>query len=474
MHYAAWTPVSLRSTTANWVFGLPVALIHRDEESREEDRPSLPRFLLQALVFAHSSCGGLSPNRPSLQGNLLPIRDLAASPLQCVRTAQSSGALRNAMASGGACASRRFSQVAGSSALVREFRQGRQPMLWAHRQYPRFGVLWKWDLDTTGDHCRRNPRPVPQSAVQFRRRLLLRELILARSVRTSPFRQRKSPHRIRLALPQGGHAHRLHHNHVPGHCQLMTGARSPIYLLSVGQTIRGRTTSPTLIQSVMCPWYSRLQHFGSVSGRSQQGAVMAEKEKELSRHTRRASRRQRVGGYLSRSSDSVRIWPRREGLPRFLLHHTIFDHGLSDGLGPDEPRLLGNLLYRKDWIQLRKIALSDWVLSPVQEVAAHSWCTEFEHLRSGICPEERRAKWAHVVAGRRGIGAQARSMAPVRDVRTAPATRNQNTRSNSKTRVCPWRDSLYTSSSGLPGTGLEVLSSKSIGSLSAREREQKV
>ena len=83
-------------------------------------------------------------------------------------------------------------------------------------------------------------------------------------------------------------------------------------------------------------------------------------------------------------------------MPRFLLHRIIFDHGLIDGLGPDQPRQQGNLLPRKDWIQLRRIALSEWVILPVQEVAAYPWCSECEHLRSGTCPEERRAKWAHV------------------------------------------------------------------------------
>ena len=71
-------------------------------------------------------------------------------------------------------------------------------------------------------------------------------------------------------------------------------------------------------------------------------------------------------------------------MPRFLWHHRKFDHGLVDGLGPTS------------WIQLRRIALSEWVILPVQEVAAYSWCSECEHLRSGTCPEERRAKWAHV------------------------------------------------------------------------------
>ena len=65
MHFAVWTAVSLRSTTANWVS------ISRDEESSEEDMPFLPRFLLQAIIFAHSPYGGLFSNWPSLQGNLL-------------------------------------------------------------------------------------------------------------------------------------------------------------------------------------------------------------------------------------------------------------------------------------------------------------------------------------------------------------------------------------------------------------------
>ena len=49
---------------------------------------------------------------------------------------------------------------------------------------------------------------------------------------------------------------------------------------------------------------------------------------------------------------------------------------------------------------------------PVQEVAAYTWCTECDHLRSGFCIEERRARWL-TLAGRRGTGVQARSVAPV-------------------------------------------------------------
>ena len=39
--------------------------------------------------------------------------------------------------------------------------------------------------------------------------------------------------------------------------------------------------------------------------------------------------------------------------------------------GPDQPRLQGHLLCRKDWLQLREIARSEWTILPIQEVAAY-------------------------------------------------------------------------------------------------------
>ena len=80
----------------------------------------------------------------------------------------------------------------------------------------------------------------------------------------------------------------------------------------------------------------------------------------------------------------------------FFFHHITFDHCLVDGLEPDQPRLQGNLLCRKDWLQLQEVARSEWAILPIQEVAAYPWCTACEHLRSGNCPEAHRAKWAHV------------------------------------------------------------------------------
>ena len=77
--------------------GSPEAPVPRDEESTKENRPFLPRFLLQEIIFAHSPYERVFPNRPSLQGNflcksdwlrlrgiaetdcmILPVRELAA------------------------------------------------------------------------------------------------------------------------------------------------------------------------------------------------------------------------------------------------------------------------------------------------------------------------------------------------------------------------------------------------------------
>ena len=43
-----------------------------------------------------------------------------------------------------------------------------------------------------------------------------------------------------------------------------------------------------------------------------------------------------------------------------------------------------------------EIALSEFAIPPIQEVAAYPWCTVCEHLRSRNCPGSRQAEWAHV------------------------------------------------------------------------------
>ena len=68
-HCATWAPVSLRGNDSEPDLGSPKTLIPRDEESSEEDRPFLPRFLLQEMIFAHSPYEG--ENQPRLQGDLL-------------------------------------------------------------------------------------------------------------------------------------------------------------------------------------------------------------------------------------------------------------------------------------------------------------------------------------------------------------------------------------------------------------------
>ena len=126
---------------------------------------------------------------------------------------------------------------------------------------------------------------------------------------------------------------------------------------------------------------------------------MAEKkEEELSRHPGRACRRQRVGG-CSRCSDSQWSW---FSLSDLYVHDSTSSASYFLRSWPDrwswadQPRQQGNVLCRKDWIQLRRIAFSEWVMMPVQEVPVYPGCSECEHLRSETCLEERLAKWAHV------------------------------------------------------------------------------
>ena len=124
--------------------------------------------------------------------------------VQCVRTVQIRRALLGAVTPVDTTASRRFPLAAGSSALVREFGQGRQPMLWAHRQYPRpgarplevgFGCGWRLlpscpRTSTSGNDTISATAPFPRA---YPRSL---------SVRASPFYLQKSLHQIRLALPE--------------------------------------------------------------------------------------------------------------------------------------------------------------------------------------------------------------------------------------------------------------------------------
>ena len=180
----------------------------QDEESSEEDRPFLPRFLLQEIYLLAQLVPAKPAGESSGQIRLASLarnfgdrvhdppdsRARCFSSMQCVRTAQSPGALLGAIFPVGASASRRFPLAVGFSALVQALGQSRQPEQGAQdRIHDSEPDLWMWDLDVAGDYCPRVSGPVPQPAVSFRPRLLLRELVLAhslfdpcRSIRGSP------------------------------------------------------------------------------------------------------------------------------------------------------------------------------------------------------------------------------------------------------------------------------------------------
>ena len=93
----------------------------------------------------------------------------------------------------------------------------------------------------------------------------------------------------------------------------------------------------------------------------------------------------------SRCSDSEWIWPRRRGLH---VHATVSSASSimawSMVLGSNSSTC------REIYCATKKSALSEWVILPVQEVAAYPWCTACEHLCPGTWPDERQAEWAHV------------------------------------------------------------------------------
>ena len=149
MHQVAWTSVSLRSTAANRISNLlrQSSLATRNP-ARKTDR-SYRGFCYRRLSSRTAYTEGLS-NRPSSQGNLLcadqidfaceetecmnlPVRELAAFPRCSVRTAQSTGALPNAVVPVGLCTCRRFPLGVRFGALVFELGQSRRPLLWTHR-----------------------------------------------------------------------------------------------------------------------------------------------------------------------------------------------------------------------------------------------------------------------------------------------------------------------------------------------------
>ena len=131
----AWDAVDLRSREA---------LIPREEEFSEEDKPFQPRLLLQEITFAHSPHERVFQNWPTCRGIFCDdppgLRIRYFSSVQCVRTAQSREAPLGAMVPVDASAFRRVPVAVRFIALGWELGQSRQPLLWTHRQYLRLGA----------------------------------------------------------------------------------------------------------------------------------------------------------------------------------------------------------------------------------------------------------------------------------------------------------------------------------------------
>ena len=160
-------------------------LIPRDEESSEDDRPFQPRFLLQETILAHSPHEGVFHNRPSLQGNLLPIRPASLewncgdrvhdppgsrarcfSSVQGVRTSESSGAPLGASVPAGPSASRRIPLAVRSSALVWSLGRAASPCS-GRTDSIHDADLDRWKLRSQSGH-KAAPRPVGAPLLQAR------------------------------------------------------------------------------------------------------------------------------------------------------------------------------------------------------------------------------------------------------------------------------------------------------------------
>ena len=207
------------------------------------------------------------------------------------------------------------------------------------------------DLDAAGDFRPHVPGPMPQPAVQFRPRLLLREC----------------------------RAHRVCHHHGPGHCQLLIGKRSAMDLLSFGQKHQKRVYQPDtclglcstdIICAAFClglpphshSFRARVCLFRVTDSRvSRQQPVrvlvlIRSKGKRsfqdrLAHSTRRQQTRRRRSPGILLNGDGPG-GEARPFLPRFPLLETVSAHSPYVGLEPSQPRLQGNLLCRKNCLQL--------------------------------------------------------------------------------------------------------------------------
>ena len=135
------------------------------------------------------------------------------SSMQCVLTAQSRGALPGAMVPVGASASRRPPQIHSPCSGCTDTIYGSEPDLWKLGfgcgcgllpSGAQTGTTGSGTIPATVSSSRAYPRSLP--------------------VRSSLLHSRKSAHQNRLVLPQGGRAHRVCRQHVPGRCRQLTGS----------------------------------------------------------------------------------------------------------------------------------------------------------------------------------------------------------------------------------------------------------
>ena len=175
-------------------------------------------------------------------------------------------------------------------------------------------------------------------------------------------------------------------------CSLVSSRKSPH---QIRLALSGSSPSPTLLLcliSVVVDSSARPQHVCSVFSCSQSGARMS-----VWSHgpCRQASTNQK--SILPEQPPKVEM---DQGEKPALSHlgfscYMLTLWTLPVRFEPSQPRLQGNLLCRRDWLQLRRIARSEWAILPSQEAAAYPQCIVCEHLRGGVRREARRASSAH-------------------------------------------------------------------------------
>ena len=182
----------------------PSLPLHPNDRPGEEDRPFLPRFLFQKFSsrIVRSSVSLPTNHSEKLQKQRVrfyPSKNRRLSLMQSVRTLQFRGAPKGAPVPAGTGPFQQI-QLAVSTGIYDSERD-----------------VWKWELDVAGDYCPRVPNASASSTIPAKAPFP-RAYPRSQPIRSSPLSVWKSPHQVRLALPQEGRAHRVCPCHVPGNC----------------------------------------------------------------------------------------------------------------------------------------------------------------------------------------------------------------------------------------------------------------